>query len=210
MCIIFDTPDQHELIHAGKGNLTVGVCSNTSASILSYGKLPTYLPVKLVTKLTQYASSLFVPNRLISFASKSNWRHISNVRGESACALGAARRVGYRSMIKDLTGQRQHMKLLPDVFTRLLVEKAYEQEADQSDLLRLSGPECLHHGMHCASNCLVHSLNEVPFSRMKLISQSVKLALYPQFLPIQYRRKVMQKVLNTSLMKYLNDNLDPH
>lgn len=43
----------------------------------------------------------------MSFTSKSNCRHISKVRGDSAWAFGAARRVGYRSMIRDLTVDRK-------------------------------------------------------------------------------------------------------
>ena len=50
--IIFPQSVSHShLINPQK--LTAGVSSNTSTSILSYGILPTYTPLKLVTKLTQ-------------------------------------------------------------------------------------------------------------------------------------------------------------
>ena len=82
---------------------TVGVASKTSLSIRSYGNLPTNFPFKLVMKFTQCPSCRFVPSRRISFTSKPNWRHSSSERGERAWALGASRRVGYRSIIRDGT-----------------------------------------------------------------------------------------------------------
>ena len=82
---------------------TVGVASKTSLSIRSYGNLPTNFPFKLVMKFTQRPSCRFVPSRRISFTSKPNWRHSSSERGERAWALGASRRVGYRSIIRDGT-----------------------------------------------------------------------------------------------------------
>lgn len=61
------------------------------------------MPVRLVTKLTQNASTLLVPKLRISFTSIPNWRHISRDLGDRACALGAASLLGYLSITRDLT-----------------------------------------------------------------------------------------------------------
>lgn len=82
---------------------TSGVLSKTSASILSYGKTPILSPLRLVTKLTQHASSRGEPIRRMAFVSRPNWRHISRLRGQRAWALGAAKRFAYFSIRRDLT-----------------------------------------------------------------------------------------------------------
>lgn len=64
--------------------LTSGVSSNTLGSILSYGRTPICSPLRLVRKLTQYASFRAVPVRRRAAVSRPNWRHISKVRGHNA------------------------------------------------------------------------------------------------------------------------------
>lgn len=60
-------------------------------------------PLRLVTKLTQYASDRGVPSSLTSLVSRPNCRHISRDLGDSACAFGAASLLLYLSMMVHLT-----------------------------------------------------------------------------------------------------------
>ena len=146
--------------------LTVGVSSRTSTSILSYGRLPIWMPVRLVTKWTPIASALRVPNLLISLTLMPNWRQISRDLGDKACALGASNLLGYLSITRDLTTKIQSKyRSGVRIVTDLLALKAYALLKVLLALLRRSGLGHLsspaHHDLRSRGN----APSEVPWSK---------------------------------------------